>query len=354
MGTGTVDRKLVQQAIGKLYAASGHDWPSFVWYESPRELLTFAKSLGRFGLVPLRESLMQPLRLEANEVETRKCFRPMLWGVASAPFEGLLDQQPGLVMETLSPPLRRLMVRCLNEMCIGLELDWISYHDFCDRHLGVKYQSRRLERIRLWSEIAKSCYWWAPYEATCFVSDRPAEIHLDVRERLHSLREPAMAFSDGWSLYAIHGSFVSERLVMHPNEAGLEDLPLDENLEVLHATIEILGHERFLAAAKAQLSSSFRHKLRPADASRSTFFPCNRAAILTLAGYVQAFSGHGGHHHGSPALAACLAAAPKSVKTSLRSTFKSSSLRSDQKAVWTANQNLAQAILAPPTTPQPP
>ncbi len=40
---------------------------------------------------------------------------------------------------------------------------------------------------------------------------------------------------------------------MHPNEAGLEDLPLDENLEVLHATIETLGHQRFLAAAKAQL-----------------------------------------------------------------------------------------------------
>src|SRR5271163_3884801 len=50
LGTGPADRKLVQNAIGKLYAASGHDWPSFVWYESPRELLTFAKSLGRFGL----------------------------------------------------------------------------------------------------------------------------------------------------------------------------------------------------------------------------------------------------------------------------------------------------------------
>ena len=70
------------------------------------------------------------------------------------------------------------------------------------------------------------------------------------------------------------------------------------------------------------------------------------AAILTLVGYVQAFSGHGGHHHGSPALAVCLAAAPQSVKTNLWSTFKSSSLRSDREAVRTAKQNLAQAILA--------
>jgi|ERR1035437_6721568 hypothetical protein len=78
----------------------------------------------------------------------------------------------------------------------GLEFDWLSHHDFCERHLGVKYESGRLERIRLWSEIAKSCYWWAPYETTCFVSDRPTEIHLDARERLHNLREPAMAFSE--------------------------------------------------------------------------------------------------------------------------------------------------------------
>ncbi len=251
--SGPADRNVAQNAIGRLYTASGHDWPSFVWYQSPRELLTFSKSLGSFKLVPLRDSLLQPLRLEASEVEARKCFRPMLWGLGTAPFEEFVDQQPALVMENLPPSLRRTMVGCLNEMCIGLEFDRISHHDFCDRHLGVKYESGRLERIRLWSEIGRSCYWWAPYETTCFVSDRPAEIHLDARERLHNLRGPAMAFSDGWSLYAIHGSFVSERLVMHPDEVGLEDLPLDENLEVLHATIELLGHERFLAAAKAQL-----------------------------------------------------------------------------------------------------
>jgi hypothetical protein len=76
------------------------------------------------------------------------------------------------------------------------------------------------------------------------------------------------------------------------------------------------------------------------------------AAIFAVTGYAQAFGGHGGHggHHGSSALAACLAAAPKSVKTGLRSTFKSSSSRSDEEAVHAAKQNLAQAILAQ-TTP---
>src|ERR1700675_3484671 len=107
LGAGPADRKLVQNAIGKLYAASGHDWPPFVWYESPRELLTVAKGLGRSGLVPLRDSLLQPLRLEASEVEAREFFRTMLWGVATIPFEEFVDQQPALVMETIPPSLRR-------------------------------------------------------------------------------------------------------------------------------------------------------------------------------------------------------------------------------------------------------
>jgi hypothetical protein len=76
------------------------------------------------------------------------------------------------------------------------------------------------------------------------------------------------------------------------------------------------------------------------------------ATVLGLAFSAHAFSGHGGHHHGhgSPALAACMAAAPKSVKTNLRSTFKGSSMHADRQAVETAKQNLAQAILAK-TTP---
>jgi hypothetical protein len=62
-----------------------------------------------------------------------------------------------------------------------------------------------------------------------------------------------IAFKDGWSLYEIHRRFVSERLVMQPEEVKLEDLPLNENLEVLHASIELLGHERFPAASRAKL-----------------------------------------------------------------------------------------------------
>ena len=253
MHSGTTDREGVEKAIGKLYNVCGHDWPTFVWYESPRELLkSFENSLGRFG-IPLRDSLFQTLRLAKDELDLRKRFGPMLWGLSTAPFDRFLDQQPALIMETLPEPIRRVMIQCLSAICVGLELDLISFHNFCERQLRLQYESGRLERILLWSDIGQIAYWWAPYETTCFVSDRPTAIHFDNRERLHNLRGPAMTFGDGWSLYAIHGCFVSERLVVQPDEVKHEDLPLDENLEVLHAAIERLGHERFLAASRAKL-----------------------------------------------------------------------------------------------------
>jgi len=252
--TGSTDRGLVENAIAKLYAVTGHAQPDFVWSESPHQMLTaLANTREHTGLVPMRDALVQALQPEPNEVEARKYLRPILLTMGPAPFERFMDQQPALVMETLPDSLRSLMIGCLSEIFIGLELDWISFHDFCDRHLGVKYEPKRLEQIRLWSEIARSCYWWAPYETTCFVSERPATLHIDARERLHNLQGPAMAFNDGWSLFALHGAFVSQRLVMHPHEARLDDLPLDENLDVLHATIEMLGHDRFLAAAQARM-----------------------------------------------------------------------------------------------------
>ena len=69
------------------------------------------------------------------------------------------------------------------------------------------------------------------------------------------------------------------------------------------------------------------------------------AGILTVAVYAQAFSGHRGHH-GSPALMACLAAAPQSVKANPKSTFSNYNLQGDRQNVQAAKQSLAQQIFA--------
>src|ERR1019366_6346357 len=73
--SGPSDRNVAQNAIGRLYTASGHDWPSFVWYQSPRELLTFSKSLGSFKLVPLRDSLLPEIDEDSGGRRARFAVR---------------------------------------------------------------------------------------------------------------------------------------------------------------------------------------------------------------------------------------------------------------------------------------
>jgi hypothetical protein len=70
------------------------------------------------------------------------------------------------------------------------------------------------------------------------------------------------------------------------------------------------------------------------------------AGIAMLSsGVAGAFPGPG-HHHGSPALMACMVAAPESVKANLKSVYQNSSLKADHQALMTAHQNLTQRILA--------
>jgi Domain of unknown function (DUF6745) len=238
---GPADRARAQGCIGELYAGAGYKRPSFIWHESPRGLL--ATLLTGSRLAPLLDSLRRPLQLDSEYV-ARSLFQPL-----PSAFEGLL----GLIFDSLPAPSGKLLLKCLNEISVGLELDRIVYHDFCQRHLDAPYKPARVRQIRLWSEIARACYWWAPYESFCLASDPPAMVSMDRQERPHSVTGPAMTFSDGWSLYAIHGWAASERLIMAPDEVTLEDLPFACETEVLRATIELLGCERFLAAGRAQL-----------------------------------------------------------------------------------------------------
>ena len=73
-------------------------------------------------------------------------------------------------------------------------------------------------------------------------------------------------------------------------------------------------------------------------------------AVISVAAYAHAFGDHGhggGHHHGGgSAMAVCLAAAPESVKSSLHTTFKASTIHTDMAAVKAAKQTLTQQILA--------
>ena len=124
---------------------------------------------------------------------------------------------------------------------------------FPEIFLGIKYDSEKSELLKMWSELAKSCNWWHPYENFCFVSDRPESLHFDPMWRLHSEDRPAVKFRDGWSLWFWHGTEVSQKLIETPEKITYEDIAKEQNAEVRRATFEKLGAERFAELFELEL-----------------------------------------------------------------------------------------------------
>ena len=79
-----------------------------------------------------------------------------------------------------------------------------------------------------------------------FASERHTSIHLDDRGGLHNLSGPALAYSDGWELCALHGVVVRKELVQNLGRITPHEIANEKNVELPRALIEIFGLARFL------------------------------------------------------------------------------------------------------------
>lgn len=91
-----------------------------------------------------------------------------------------------------------------------------------------------------------SCGWWWPHKEFVMICDRPAEIHRDVDGRLHSPTGPAIAWRDGWGIYAWRGTRVPRAWIENPESLDPRLALTHENVEQRRCVAEILGWEKVL------------------------------------------------------------------------------------------------------------
>ena len=123
------------------------------------------------------------------------------------------------------------------------DASWLSLYDYFRVVCGLKAQTARLRGL---TDLARSAGWALPHKDSCWVSERHNTLRLDDRGRLHCADGPAVTYPDGWSIYAVHGVRVSERIVMHPESFTSEELAKEPNSEVLRIIGERLGWSVFL------------------------------------------------------------------------------------------------------------
>lgn len=79
---------------------------------------------------------------------------------------------------------------------------WLAFHRYFRDVVGLVEETDKLSG--LW-ELAQSAGWALPHQNICWVSERPNILHRDDRGRLHCDTGPAVAYPDGWAIYAAHG-----------------------------------------------------------------------------------------------------------------------------------------------------
>lgn len=100
--------------------------------------------------------------------------------------------------------------------------------------------------------VARAAGWWWPYEKAVVICERPVELHRDEAGRLDRSDGPALAYPDGFALYAWHGMPVPAEFLAELAELTPRRIQEEENAELRRVMLEHYGYDRFLKESGAE------------------------------------------------------------------------------------------------------
>ena len=95
----------------------------------------------------------------------------------------------------------------------------------------------------------------------CFVSERHNILNRNADGRLHNETGMALAYPDGWGVWALDGVRVDEQIVMRPETQTLAQIDSESNEEVRRLRIERFGWPRYIAESNADCIHSRRNDI---------------------------------------------------------------------------------------------
>lgn len=242
------DWRDVRQLVAALYSALGLQPPnSVITFDSPREgLLAAARTTAGFTSKPhnirdevrtrMRQQIISAVRGKVRD-EVRACVHQEL----RQQVRQLRDQ----IQAQLLSEFPHLFFK-LDDAAFGLhDAPWLATCDFFSR-IGVEGLSPALP----WMALARAgAGWWWPFGSVAIVTAAPSVLKRDAENRLHCEFGPALAYPDGWAIWAIHGVSIGKKVVTDPQGLGVEEIVHEPDLAVRRVMLERFGYERFVCRA---------------------------------------------------------------------------------------------------------
>ena len=129
---------------------------------------------------------------------------------------------------------------------------WLGFYAYFREVCGLTEQIGKLSGL---IDLAHHAGWFIPHQNVCFVSDRHNVLNRDEQGRLHCTSGPAVAYPDGWGVYAWHGIRVPASAIQEPQSLTVSRIVKEPNTEVRRALRNLYGTARFLKDAGATVIS---------------------------------------------------------------------------------------------------
>ena len=242
-----IDPQKAKEAIKSAYAVIGKAEPEIIFCTSP--------SYAAIASLRPCESLGKPLPDELFEV-TRKLLSTELWDSLC----WLIVFQPGQeIREKLGEKLYDDGFKVESYITPEDLITTIALTEYCISKLGCVLDRETEKAFHCLNQLFEHCGWIWAYENVCIVCDRPTQLLFDNQYRLHAEGQPAIQFSDGYSLYSYHGVTLPEEYgKIHPNNWQSEWILSEQNAELRRVLIQGIGYSRICQELAAQELDTWR------------------------------------------------------------------------------------------------
>ncbi|MFF2083477.1 DUF6745 domain-containing protein [Nocardia sp. NPDC058176] len=250
--TGGGDRAAAEAGVRLAYARAGLAEPErIVWAASPLAAVELLTSGDLEPGAPVREAVRNgPWAAERARLHTElgangysahwRATGADLWNLTNSVVERIRTG----VVETAAGDRkqeRQIRVLLLDAVLGQHEAAWLSAYDTAPGH--------PLDGV---AAVAAEAGWWWPYEKVAVLTERPLELHRDEAGRLDRGDGPALAYADGFALYAWRGMPVPAEFLDSLRALTPARIREEENAELRRVMLEYYGYDRYLTESDAR------------------------------------------------------------------------------------------------------
>ncbi|MFD8618660.1 DUF6745 domain-containing protein [Streptomyces sp. NPDC059513] len=248
--TGAADRAAAEEGARRAYRTAGLAEPErIVWAGSPRAAVEAVEKLTDAG-----RSVREEVRTRPWAEERRRMYDELgpagwsaLWSATGAQ---LWETTAALAERIRSGVVADLAPRPEDEGGVRLVLldAVLGQHDAA----WLAAFDGRGDRLTGLAEVARNAGWWWPYEKAVVISERPEVLHRDEAGRLDHGAGPALAYPDGFALYAWRGMPVPAAFLAELASLTPQRIREEENAELRRVMLEFYGYDRYLTESGAE------------------------------------------------------------------------------------------------------